>query len=173
LVSRLSEISWGQASFNHLVIPNSYRRIIQALVTVHAGQLKEQLMQDVVQGKGNGLIMALHGTPGTGKVSPTICPTLGRVTNRATDPQSLTAQTLTAEAIAEHLHRPLYVVGIGELSLNPAGLERQLREILEVSAPLGSLSSEPSRLTWIILTQLATSWSAVLLIDEVRSAWLA
>lgn len=69
LISRLSPIEFGTASFEHLVIPDSYRRIIQALVTVHASELKDGLIQDVIKGKGTGLIMALHGTPGTGKVS--------------------------------------------------------------------------------------------------------
>ncbi|GAA5875179.1 hypothetical protein JCM8547_005544 [Rhodosporidiobolus lusitaniae] len=120
LVSRLSPISWRDESFSHLVIPSSYRRILKALVTVHANpKLKSQLMRDVVDGKGNGLVMILHGAPGTGK-------------------------TLTAEAVAEHLRRPLYVVSASELGTTAAGLETQLTKALE----------------------LATTWSAVLLIDE-------
>ncbi|GAA5865071.1 hypothetical protein JCM3774_002122 [Rhodotorula dairenensis] len=119
LVSRLAPIEWTSESFSHLVIPDAYRRIVKALVTVHSGRLKEQLMIDVVAGKGNGLVMAFHGPPGTGK-------------------------TLTAEAIAEHLRRPLYVVSAGELGILPQVLENQLRDILA----------------------LATEWNAVLLIDE-------
>ncbi|GAA6037982.1 hypothetical protein JCM8097_009524 [Rhodosporidiobolus ruineniae] len=119
LISRLSPLTWRNESFAHLVIPDSYRRILKALVAVHAGELKSQLMTDVVKGKGNGLVIALHGTPGTGK-------------------------TLTAEAIAEHLRRPLYVVSAGELGTTAALLESQLSKVLE----------------------LATTWSAVLLIDE-------
>lgn len=76
-------------------------------MTVHAGELKSQLMTDVVEGKGNGLIMALHGSPGTGK-------------------------TLTAEAVAEHLRRPLYVVSAGELGTTAPILEKQLKDVLEV-----------------------------------------
>ncbi|KAM0789602.1 hypothetical protein ACM66B_000409 [Microbotryomycetes sp. NB124-2] len=120
LVDRLSPISWTDNAFEHLVIPSSYRRIIRSLVTVHAANdLKSQLMTDVVEGKGNGLIMALHGTPGTGK-------------------------TLTAEAVAEHLQRPLYIVSAGELGITAQILEKQLKDVLE----------------------LATLWNAVLLIDE-------
>lgn len=70
LVSRLSPIGWSNESFSHLVIPDSYRRIVKALVTVQAGALKDRLMIDVVEGKGNGLVMAFHGPPGTGKVRP-------------------------------------------------------------------------------------------------------
>lgn len=119
LISRLAPIQWTSESFSHLVIPDAYRRIVKALVTVHSGRLKDQLMIDVVAGKGNGLVMCFHGSPGTGK-------------------------TLTAEAIAEHLRRPLYVVSAGELGILPQVLENQLRDILA----------------------LATEWNAVLLIDE-------
>lgn len=68
MVSRLSPVIWRSESFEHLVLPASYRRIVKALVSVHAGHLKGQLVTDVVAGKGNGLVMALHGAPGTGKV---------------------------------------------------------------------------------------------------------
>lgn len=54
--------------FDHLVISDSYRRIVRSLVTVHSSSLKDQIMTDVVEGKGNGLIMCMHGKPGTGKV---------------------------------------------------------------------------------------------------------
>ena len=49
-------------------------------------------------------------------------------------------------AIAEMLHRPLYSVTVGELGTNAKDLEASLSIILE----------------------LAATWNAVLLIDEVR-----
>ena len=58
----------------------------------------------------------LHGPPGTGK-------------------------TLTAEAVAEHLQRPLYMVGSSELSTNAPELESTLRRILRVRCLL-MISSE-------------------------------
>ncbi|KAJ7255682.1 hypothetical protein C8J57DRAFT_1721711 [Mycena rebaudengoi] len=45
---------------------------------------------DIIKGKGRGLVTVLHGAPGVGK-------------------------TLTAECIAEYTHRPLYVVSSGDL----------------------------------------------------------
>ncbi|RIA83803.1 P-loop containing nucleoside triphosphate hydrolase protein [Glomus cerebriforme] len=74
---------------------------------------------DLISGKGGGCIFLLHGPPGVGK-------------------------TLTAEAISEFLHRPLYAVSVGELGTSVVDLERKLSEILEV----------------------ASIWNAVILIDE-------
>jgi MoxR-like ATPase len=56
-------------------------------------------------------IALLHGPPGTGK-------------------------TLTAEAVAEHLKRPLYVLSSLELSTTPATLEKKLGDILRVRKSL-------------------------------------
>lgn len=52
LLHRISDIEWQDRSFTHLVIPDSYRRVIRSLVTVHASDLKSQLLTDVVEGKG-------------------------------------------------------------------------------------------------------------------------
>jgi hypothetical protein len=51
---------------------------------------------------------------------------------------------LTAESVAELLHRPLYSVSVGELGTDTNELEKKLTEILEVSS----------------------SWNAVILLDE-------
>jgi hypothetical protein len=40
---------------------------------------------------------------------------------------------LTAEAVAEHLKRPLYIVGASELSTTPSILEEKLKSILSVT----------------------------------------
>lgn len=55
-----------------------------------------------------------------------------------------TGKTLTAEAVAEDLKRPLYVLSSLELSTDPATLEKKLGDVL----------------------RLATTWDAVVLIDE-------
>lgn len=56
----------------------------------------------------------------------------------------IVGKTLTAEAISEYLHRPLYNVSVGELGTSVVELESKLSEILEV----------------------ASIWNAVILIDE-------
>lgn len=53
-------------------------------------------------------------------------------------------KTLTAETVAEALKRPLYSVTVGELGVSPDRLEDRLRQILDI----------------------ATTWNAVLLLDE-------
>jgi len=80
---------------------------------------QDKSLTDIITGKGGGCIFLLHGSPGVGK-------------------------TLTAEAIAELLHKPLYSVSVGELGTSTTQLEDSLREILEV----------------------ASTWNAVILLDE-------
>jgi len=71
-----------------------------------------RLFTDLITGKGGGCIFLLHGSPGVGK-------------------------TLTAEAVCEHLSIPLYMITVGELGTTPAELEKNLHEILELSALWG------------------------------------
>lgn len=58
---------------------------------------------DIVRGKGRGLIILLHGPPGSGKTS-------------------------TAETIAAYTRRPLYSITCGDLGTSPTGVERKLKE---------------------------------------------
>merc|ERR1719261_327792 len=75
--------------------------------------------KDVIDEKGGGCVCLLHGPPGVGK-------------------------TLTAEATAETLRRPLYAITVGELGSSVESMESRLKFTLE-------------------LTRI---WKAVLLIDE-------
>ncbi|KAH7326843.1 P-loop containing nucleoside triphosphate hydrolase protein [Rhizoctonia solani] len=119
LVEHLSPVPFQPHVFNHLVLRDDYKSMIRSLVDAHAGKGESALLTDVVTGKGGGLVIVLHGKPGIGK-------------------------TLTAEAVSEHLERPLYIVSSGELGLDASDLERTLKDTLEV----------------------ATIWKAVTLIDE-------
>ena len=128
LVSGLSEIKFNEEAFNRLVMPASRKNLIEALVTSHkrtSGDItstnSSRRSADVIAGKGEGTIFLLYGPPGVGK-------------------------TLTAEAIAEMLHKPLYVVSMGELGTTPEVLEERLHDILSLCVP----------------------WEALVLIDEAE-----
>ena len=82
-LSSIHEIQWNEGAFDSLIIPEDQKTVVRALVESHAFEAKKNI-DDVIQGKGKGLVAVLHGPPGTGK-------------------------TLTAEGIAELLRKPLYV----------------------------------------------------------------
>lgn len=110
----VSEIKFREDAFEKLVLPEEDKELVKAIVSDDGGDFS-----DLIDGKGGGSIFLLHGPPGQGK-------------------------TLTAEAIAEELKRPLYSISVGELGTSPDSLEETLREILDVS----------------------TVWNSVLLLDE-------
>lgn len=105
-ISRLKEVVWTDEPFNSLVIGEKPKTMIYSLVKQHS--TAETGYDDVVQGKGLGLIGLLSGNPGCGK-------------------------TLTAEAVAEVAKKPLYAVSAGELGTAVEKVDKQLSLILELS----------------------------------------
>ena len=105
-VSRLQEVVWTDEPFQSLVIGAKQKTLIHSLVKQHSS--KSTGYDDVIQGKGLGLIGLLSGRPGCGK-------------------------TLTAEAVAEVTKRPLYAVSAGELGTDVEKVDKQLTLILELS----------------------------------------
>lgn len=112
-VSGISEIEWNEDAFDSLVLPDNQKSIVKALVESHTFHAAENI-DDVIQGKGKGLVAVLHGPPGTGK-------------------------TLTAEGIAELLKRPLYMVSSGELGTDSRTLEGELNKILDIAHSWGAV----------------------------------
>ncbi|KAI9816257.1 MAG: hypothetical protein M1827_001858 [Pycnora praestabilis] len=112
-VSGVSEIEWNEGAFDSLVLPDNQKSIVKALVESHKFSAA-QTIDDVIQGKGKGLVAVLHGPPGTGK-------------------------TLTAEGIAELLKCPLYMVSAGELGTDPRTLEAELNKILDIAHSWGAV----------------------------------
>ncbi|KAK3315820.1 hypothetical protein B0H66DRAFT_271826 [Apodospora peruviana] len=107
------ELESRESGFNELVIPKRYRDLLVALVDNHisGGQEGVDLTDknthnnqiDLVKGKGQGVIVLLHGPPGSGKTS-------------------------TAETIAAYTKRPLYSLTTGDIGTNPQQAERHLIE---------------------------------------------
>ena len=100
------------------MLPESRKSLITALVGSYGRKGDgggAAIRADLIAGKGEGTIFLLFGPPGCGK-------------------------TLTAEAVAESLHRPLYVVSMGELGTTPEVLEERLSEVLELCAAWGALA---------------------------------
>ena len=112
-LSGVRDIEWDEHAFDALVMPPNHKRIVKALVESHKFHAAKTI-DDVIQGKGKGLVSVLHGPPGTGK-------------------------TLTAEGIAELLKCPLYMVSAGELGTDPARLEHELQKILDIAHSWGAV----------------------------------
>ncbi|KAL1892817.1 hypothetical protein Cpir12675_004401 [Ceratocystis pirilliformis] len=113
LVSKISEIQWNANAYDSLVLAPKTKSIIKALVESHKYNAADSI-DDVIQGKGKGLVAVLHGPPGTGK-------------------------TLTAEGISELLKCPLYMASAGELGTYSRCLEGELQKMLDICHAWGAI----------------------------------
>ena len=99
--------------YEDLVLPEGHKKLLQAIVKNQVRDPKQtrsgreevpnDFQMDVVQGKGRGLIILLHGAPGVGKTS-------------------------TAECVAAQLKRPLLPITCGDISTNVKTAEETLSE---------------------------------------------
>lgn len=105
-VEQITEVVWNSTAFDRLVLPADQKELI---LSFSESQIAGSSFDDVIQGKGKGIICLLSGPPGVGK-------------------------TLTAEAVAENLKVPLHMLSSGDLGSDPWEVERELNSILELVA---------------------------------------
>lgn len=103
-------MEWNEEAYSHLVYPEEQKDLVLSFVEHHKSTLQnpDDNFDDVIKGKGNGLILLLSGPPGTGK-------------------------TLTAEAVADKTHRPLLYMHAEDLGINPATLGARLKNMFEMA----------------------------------------
>ena len=66
LLDNLRPLSWNQTAFDHLVLEESTKKMLKGLVEQHKRNQKN-VISDVIENKGMGLVVVLHGPPGVGK----------------------------------------------------------------------------------------------------------
>ncbi|GFP59201.1 ATPase family AAA domain-containing protein 3A homolog [Trichoderma asperellum] len=103
-VDQIEDVQWNKEAFRNLVADEDTKELIQALIT---NKLEAEKNTDMIEGKGNGLIMLLHGSPGTGK-------------------------TFTAESVAEIAEKPLYPVTCGDIGTKPEEVEAYLESVFHL-----------------------------------------
>ncbi|RSL96134.1 hypothetical protein CDV31_013606 [Fusarium ambrosium] len=86
-VDQIRDVVWNDKAFSNL--------------------LETEKGTDLIDNKGNGLIMLLHGSPGTGK-------------------------TFTAESVAEIARKPLYPVTCGDIGTEPDQVEKYLQSVFHL-----------------------------------------
>ncbi|KAL6355939.1 hypothetical protein LRP88_09523 [Fusarium phalaenopsidis] len=103
-VDQIRDVVWNDKAFKNLVADEDMKELILALVT---NQPETEKGTDLINNKGNGLIMLLHGSPGTGK-------------------------TFTAESVAEIARKPLYPVTCGDIGTEPERVEKYLQSVFHL-----------------------------------------
>ncbi|KXT18088.1 hypothetical protein AC579_4586 [Pseudocercospora musae] len=90
-------------------MPSARKNLLEALVKQQQIYKTDSEVDDVIAGKGQGLVLLLPGPPGTGK-------------------------TLTAESVADRLQIPLYAVSASELGDTVAEVEEKFGHVLQLAA---------------------------------------
>ncbi|EAU34067.1 predicted protein [Aspergillus terreus NIH2624] len=109
------EIEWNPRAFDSLVLPQGQQHLKQLVLACATAQSKRRdTFDDVVPGKGRGIILQLSGPPGVGK-------------------------TLTAESVAETMRVPLYALSAEDLGTEAMDVEANLKNILQMVPKWGAV----------------------------------
>ncbi|KAJ0371501.1 hypothetical protein COL26b_009590 [Colletotrichum chrysophilum] len=139
-VDRIHDIEWNTKPFESLVLPDGYKELILAFVE---SQVKDNdNFDDVINGKGGGLVALLAGAPGVGK-------------------------TLTAESVAEKIQAPLFKMELGEYNEDdPDHYDTPPHRARRPGGRSVAIGVQHRRGDIAGAFELAARWGAVLLIDE-------
>lgn len=138
-VDRIRDIEWNASPFDSLVLPEGYKDLILSFVE---NQLKDgDMFDDVINGKGGGLVILLAGDPGVGK-------------------------TMTAESVAEKINAPLVKMELSQLTetimAQQATAPRPVPGHHDYASSVAGDVDDDLTKTF----RQAARWGAVLLIDE-------
>ncbi|OQE39769.1 hypothetical protein PENCOP_c006G00864 [Penicillium coprophilum] len=114
-VEHVKDITWNTRAFDSLVLSHvkqGLKRLILGIAQAQSSKL--DTFDDVIQGKGQGVIMLLRGPPGVGK-------------------------TLTAESVAEVMKVPLYILSAGDLGTDSETVENKLRDLMSMIPRWGAI----------------------------------
>ncbi|KAK7709975.1 hypothetical protein SLS63_013117 [Diaporthe eres] len=116
-INQLQDVTY-QDGWSELVLPKGHKKMVQAMVETFAKRSRLKTTRadtetsaedidrfgfDLVQQKGQGCIILLHGAPGVGKTS-------------------------TAECVAAYTRRPLFPITSGDIGFSPEDIENRLEE---------------------------------------------
>lgn len=107
-VDNVGDYIYNRTTFERIILPPDNKELIDALV------MSDKTGDDLISGKGKGVVILSSGPPGTGK-------------------------TITAEAYAERAKKPLYSVQCSQLGLKPKTLETELATVLERAMRWGAI----------------------------------
>ncbi|PLB53311.1 P-loop containing nucleoside triphosphate hydrolase protein [Aspergillus steynii IBT 23096] len=114
-VDSVTDIAWNTKAFDSLVLPHAQQGLKRLILGIAQAQSnKSDTFDDVIQGKGRGVIMLLKGPPGVGK-------------------------TLTAESVAEAMRVPLYILSAGDLGTDSATVESKMRDVMSMIPRWGAI----------------------------------
>ncbi|KAI1365561.1 P-loop containing nucleoside triphosphate hydrolase protein [Xylaria arbuscula] len=104
-IDKLEHTSWNDDAFDRLVLTPGSKELVLSFVEAHTKT--RAFSNELIEGKGRGLVILLSGPPGTGK-------------------------TLTVESLSEKTRRPLYHLQAGDLGSNPASVKSKLHKAFKL-----------------------------------------
>lgn len=105
-IEGVSDVKWNNTAFDNLILPGDQKNLLLAFAKGQRDSNEE--FDDIIEGKGKGMIIQLNGPPGVGK-------------------------TLSAEAVAETMRVPLYTISAGDLGLDPGKVQIGLSNAFQLA----------------------------------------